>query len=244
VAPEDDRTDYSQPPMTNWYPGVLNTGKRRYGHPALTGVLPTPWLPLKKGQTLANYVDRESAREADGGNAVVLTLRRRYSQVRKRGQALFTGNQAGGDGDAEGERHEEGATSGGAESSGGDIARAMDPWKDRSGRPISGVTVPAAPGQLSRSPQQIVITDSLSFDPARGVIVLPEDDWLDDSEDDYGDSTPTTAGTNGGDAPEHTAGGTDGGVSPTSPTQANKRHSTYFHHPERRKTIPGAFPRG
>jgi len=30
VAPEDDRTDYSQPPMSNWYPGVLNTGKRRY----------------------------------------------------------------------------------------------------------------------------------------------------------------------------------------------------------------------
>lgn len=23
VAPEDDRTDYSQPPMTNWYDGVL-----------------------------------------------------------------------------------------------------------------------------------------------------------------------------------------------------------------------------
>ncbi|KAG8813472.1 hypothetical protein FRC17_001557 [Serendipita sp. 399] len=51
VAPEDERTDYSQPPMTNWYNGVLNTGKRRYGHPALTGVLPTPWLPLKKGET-------------------------------------------------------------------------------------------------------------------------------------------------------------------------------------------------
>ena len=23
VAPEDERTDYSQPPMSNWYPGVL-----------------------------------------------------------------------------------------------------------------------------------------------------------------------------------------------------------------------------
>ncbi|KAJ3503140.1 hypothetical protein NLJ89_g8565 [Agrocybe chaxingu] len=28
VAPEDERTDYSQPPMANWYNGVLNTGKR------------------------------------------------------------------------------------------------------------------------------------------------------------------------------------------------------------------------
>ncbi|KAF5354076.1 hypothetical protein D9756_007257 [Leucocoprinus leucothites] len=55
VAPEDERTDYSQPPMANWYTGVLNTGKRRYGHPALNGVLPEPWLPLKKGQTLINH---------------------------------------------------------------------------------------------------------------------------------------------------------------------------------------------
>ncbi|TFY73230.1 hypothetical protein EWM64_g10782, partial [Hericium alpestre] len=52
VAPEDDRTDY--PPMSNWFNGILNTGKRRYGHPVLTGVLPQPWLPLKKGQTLVN----------------------------------------------------------------------------------------------------------------------------------------------------------------------------------------------
>ncbi|KAI0073303.1 DUF221-domain-containing protein [Panus rudis PR-1116 ss-1] len=50
VAPEDERADYSQPPMANWYSGVLNTGKWRYGHPALTGVLPRPWLPLKKRQ--------------------------------------------------------------------------------------------------------------------------------------------------------------------------------------------------
>ncbi|KAH9073112.1 DUF221-domain-containing protein [Lactarius deliciosus] len=51
VAPEDDHTDYSQPPMANWYNGVLKSpvlGKKRYGHPALTGLLPQPWLPLKK----------------------------------------------------------------------------------------------------------------------------------------------------------------------------------------------------
>lgn len=232
----------SQPPMTNWYPGVLNTGKRRYGHPALTGVLPSPWLPLKKGQTLANYVDRDSAKAADGGNAVVLTLRRRYSQVRKRGQALFGHYQAG-DAGAEGGAHEGGAREGegGAESSGGDTARAMDPWKDRSARPISVASAPVSPDQMSQSPQQV---NRLSFDPASGVIVLPEDDWFFDSDDDYGDSTPSPEGTSGGDGSENTAGGTDGGPSPTSPTSANRRHSTYFHHPERRRTIPGAFPRG
>src|SRR5882757_7341960 len=140
----------SQPPMSNWYPGVLNTGKRRYGHPALTGVLPTPWLPLKKGETLANYLDRDSAKAPDGGNAVVLTLRRRFSQVRKRGQALFTHHQVGGEMDAEGGAHEGGPAEGGTESSGGDNARAMDPWKDRSVRPISVASAPASPGQPSQ----------------------------------------------------------------------------------------------
>jgi len=227
--------------MTNWYPGVLNTGRRRYGHPALTGVLPTPWLPLKKGQTLANYVDRDSAKSADGGNAVVLTLRRRYSQVRKRGQALFGHHLAGGDAGAEGGAHEGGTREGGAESSGGDNARALDPWKDRSARPISVASAPAAPDQISQPPQQ---ANRLSFDPASGVIVLPEDDWFLDSDDDYGDSTPSPDGTSRGNGSENMAGGTDGGPSPTSPTSATKRHSTYFHHPERRRTIPGAFPRG
>ncbi len=230
----------SQPPMSNWYPGVLNTGKRRYGHPALTGVLPTQWLPLKKGETLANYLDRDSAKTADGENAVVLTLRRRFSQVRKRGQALFTHHQVGGEMDTEGVAHEGGPAEGGAESSGGDNARAMDPWKDRSARPISVSGAPASPGQPSQSTQQV---NRLSFDPASGVIVLPEDDWFLDSDEDYGDSTPPE-GTSGGDGSEHTAGGTDGGPSPTSPTSSARRHSTYFHHPERRRTIPGAFPRG
>ncbi|KAI0759198.1 hypothetical protein BD413DRAFT_617979 [Trametes elegans] len=41
IAPEDERTDYSQRPMANWYAGVLNTGKHRYGHPALNGVFGT-----------------------------------------------------------------------------------------------------------------------------------------------------------------------------------------------------------
>ncbi|KAF9197158.1 hypothetical protein BGZ49_002561 [Haplosporangium sp. Z 27] len=46
----DRYTDYQQPPMT-LYPGVLNSGLRRYCHPALAGPLPTLWLPLKKRES-------------------------------------------------------------------------------------------------------------------------------------------------------------------------------------------------
>lgn len=42
----DRRTDYRQPPMT-LNPGILDTGLKRYGNPALVGVLPQLWLPVK-----------------------------------------------------------------------------------------------------------------------------------------------------------------------------------------------------
>ncbi|KAF9154100.1 hypothetical protein BG015_001860 [Linnemannia schmuckeri] len=46
----DRYTDYRQPPMT-LYPGVLNSGMRQYINPAISGPLPTLWLPLKKSST-------------------------------------------------------------------------------------------------------------------------------------------------------------------------------------------------
>jgi len=36
VAERDRHTDYREPPAQGYYSGVLNTGRRRYGHPALT----------------------------------------------------------------------------------------------------------------------------------------------------------------------------------------------------------------
>lgn len=80
VAPSDKRTDYSQPPMNNFYYGVLNTGRRRYAHPALSGSLPQPWLPA---------VDRprafgDGAKERRG---VVLSLRRKKGKMLRRSQA-------------------------------------------------------------------------------------------------------------------------------------------------------------
>ncbi|KZT25608.1 DUF221-domain-containing protein [Neolentinus lepideus HHB14362 ss-1] len=117
VAPEDARTDY--PPMANWYSGVLNTGKRRYGHPALTGVLPQPWLPLKKGQTLVNN-GRPSSGKTD--EAVVLTLRKRVS-MSHRVSRLGTG--------ARREARESGVQGP------GDTAVAVDPWRDAPHQPLS-----------------------------------------------------------------------------------------------------------
>ncbi|PWZ00332.1 DUF221-domain-containing protein [Testicularia cyperi] len=46
VAQRDTKTDYREPPGGGYYSGVLNTGRRRYGHPALTGILPELWLPI------------------------------------------------------------------------------------------------------------------------------------------------------------------------------------------------------
>ncbi|KAG9086353.1 hypothetical protein FRC07_013119, partial [Ceratobasidium sp. 392] len=161
VAPEDERTDYSQQPMANWYWGVLNTGRRRYGHPALTGVLPTPWLPLKKGQTLANFIEGHDAGDgsADKGDAVVLTLRKRHTSRTRRQDA----NQAS--------RGSSQALNTLVESNGTPIADAnSNPWRDDSS---SGSNV----------------RNRLSYDHATGIIMLPDDsDWMgeDESSSDEG----------------------------------------------------------
>ncbi|CAG8724209.1 1375_t:CDS:1 [Racocetra fulgida] len=49
-AAPDLYTDYIQPPMT-LYDGVLNTGMREFGAPALVGKLPWLWLPVKRDKT-------------------------------------------------------------------------------------------------------------------------------------------------------------------------------------------------
>lgn len=58
-----------------------STGKRRYGHPALNGVLPQPWLPLKKGQSLVNHARVNGNKGGDSDQALVLTLRKRRSMA-------------------------------------------------------------------------------------------------------------------------------------------------------------------
>ncbi|KAF9261079.1 DUF221-domain-containing protein [Marasmius fiardii PR-910] len=266
VAPEDERTDYSQPPMANWYDGVLNTGKRRYGHPALNGVLPEPWLPLKKGQTLSNSNDRERGTRTvsnDPNQAVVLTLRKRPSI--RRGSRTFSSMTANGQGDSQ---------NGLGRSGSADVSGVSNPWEDSHSRFPSHSASSTIRGSSSSSGRS---NHRLSFDQATGIIILPDDEtWLgpgddseDDSEVDYGDfqrQRRTSAGL--GSPPSLPASPSrerDGGVSTGSedgtPTPSirdpsslplsaaslsrTSRYGTYFHHPERRRSaqLPGAYPR-
>ncbi|KAG8742156.1 hypothetical protein FRC10_001964 [Ceratobasidium sp. 414] len=224
VAPEDERTDYSQQPMANWYWGVLNTGRRRYGHPALTGVLPTPWLPLKKGQTLANFIEGHGEGDGSGdkGDAVVLTLRKRHTSRTRR---LDT-NQAS--------RGSSQALNGLADSQGTPInGTGSNPWRDDSS---SGSN----------------LRNRLSYDHATGIIMLPDDsDWMGEDESSS-DEAPgpvhiqIDTGSSNRLEDEGVATPVPTLRSPAtlrSPTSQN-RYATYFHHPERRKSkMPGGFPR-
>ncbi|KAG9019505.1 hypothetical protein FRB90_001166 [Tulasnella sp. 427] len=249
VAPEEETTDYSQPPMTDWYYGVLNTGKRRYGHPALTGVLPQPWLPLKKGQTLANYLNgrgRDDAKdEDDNKDAVVLTLRRKFSRnqlraaSRKRNSAanLLNGSNIGSPMPGTQNITPQLENPPQADGENGLGGSASNPWRDL------------------RSDDPRTVRHRLSFDAATGVIMLPEEDWYEDeaeassamsssdegegsSGSDYGDPVTRREQSLAGDGAGPASVRTSSHVG--SPT---KRHSTYYHHPERsrRRTMPGAF---
>ncbi|TDL20250.1 DUF221-domain-containing protein [Rickenella mellea] len=220
VAPEDERTDYSQPPMSGWYDGVLNTGKRRYAHPALNGVLPQPWLPLKKGQTLVNR-SRPEANGAPKDEAVVLTLRKRFSAVRKSSRKPASENRG-----TAGDAFDHNGLAGDDREA--NISPLDDnPWSE-------GARLRPRP-----------LNHRLSFDGASGVIVLPEDgDWImeeaeTDSDEDYGNGGSRSSPSETPTQPNVPASSSASGATPSK-----QRHGTYYHHPERRRqTIPGAFPR-
>ncbi|KAI0290933.1 DUF221-domain-containing protein [Multifurca ochricompacta] len=234
VAPEDDRTDYSQPPMANWYNGVLNTGKKRYGHPALTGSLPQPWLPLKRGESLVNtHNGNRAGQKVD--QAVVLTLRKRYSVVRRGGGTPGAASSATSRDDAP---KQDGAQS----STSGELSRDVtnNPWQE----PTAG------PSSHSQMPH--TVSHRLSYDFGSGVIILPEDGiWLEgvdsDSEDDSdGDVPGRTRAFSSFVAPEHSQNAGDAGGRSDAQNAGGSskgRYGTYFHHPERRwQSVPGAFP--
>ncbi|CDZ98226.1 Uncharacterized conserved protein [Phaffia rhodozyma] len=87
LAPADDRTDYSQPPMSSYFPGVLNTGRKRYAHPALAGVLPFPWLPLKPGESTMSQTEVEqnpSNNDSKQKGSVVLSFGRKVQKLGKK----------------------------------------------------------------------------------------------------------------------------------------------------------------
>lgn len=180
---------------------VYSTGRRRYGHPALNGVLPQPWLPLKKGQSIVNH-GRTNGTKPDTEQAVVLTLRKRKNTRQGSRPPTFPGMSS---------RLRNGRTP-------QRYGPTDDDQEDGESRPAESYA-----------------NHRLSYDPASGVIMLPEDsDWLgeeSDSDAEYMSSVENQENSNVVSALPHTR----------SPT---KRHATYYHHPERRRqSIPGAFPR-
>ncbi|KAF9479802.1 DUF221-domain-containing protein [Pholiota conissans] len=251
VAPEDERTDYSQPPMANWYSGVLNTGKRRYGHPALNGVLPEPWLPLKKGQTLVNNDNgnHRPSREP-GDQAVVLTLRKRYSVGRPRRDSARPLSQDSRDIPGP-------STLAQLDPSTApppvvpDPTAVIDPWQDANSHHRRSQ-------RTTSNGEHRTLTHRLSYDHASGVIMLPDEDWLEEdteSEEDYGTTengldqsvTESMLGEGRAALPAQAVGGAAVGAAAPGggggPLSRLSRYGTYFHHPERRRqTVPGAFP--
>ncbi|KAI8149477.1 hypothetical protein BJV82DRAFT_708350 [Fennellomyces sp. T-0311] len=85
----DHSTDYRQPPML-LNPGILDTGLKRYGNPALIGVLPQLWLPVKDGEQHKPLApskrlssSRLSASPNHSANDLARLLRRAESARRK-----------------------------------------------------------------------------------------------------------------------------------------------------------------
>ena len=228
--------------MANWYSGVLkyvqmirarslltsllrrSTGKRRYGHPALNGVLPMPWLPRAKQQQSATPQDsRPAAEESTQNNAnhaVVLTLRKRRSVIKPDSRQATTPAESEG-------------TSSSAPANLDHIPSPTErlatpettanPWQD---------TQPRRPTTQLQPPS---LQHRLSYDHGSGVIVLPEsDDWLleEDASSDEDPESPTRS--------VHSSPG----VGPERHSSLRKRYSTYYHHPERRRSTAPAPQQG
>ncbi|WWD22163.1 hypothetical protein CI109_106652 [Kwoniella shandongensis] len=200
VAPSDKRTDYSQPPMNNFYYGVLNTGRRRYAHPALSGSLPTPWLPAK-----ARFGDGAKG----GKRSVVLSLRRKVAQRLRRDRERYDADAASGDVTP----HDQGTDAGGipegwttgdslgptqpgpgpshgqvtARQSSGNLS-ASDPWRDPTPSPSTERPMPDRSDSAG-------LRKKISFDPGSGVIALPEENVWGDEEEEEGEEQQESPST-------------------------------------------------
>lgn len=176
-----------------------STGKRRYGHPALNGVLPQPWLPLKKGQSMRNVAQSvANGVDPDPAPAVVLTLRKRHSIIRPRSiEPVSAPSNIGRDSNEP--------------TPGLDIVTA-NPWRDA--------------GASSRIPPHR-IHHRLSFDQPSGVIMLPEEDWLEEESDSDEEFVHARSADDDTVVSQQS--------SPPASTTPSKHYATYYHHPERRK---------
>jgi len=210
-------------------------------------------LPLKKGQTLTNNENGNHRRapKDSGDQAVVLTLRKRYSGGPRRSARRQSQDS----------RRDGGSTStpaGGVrlelpDGSTVDPTVINNPWEDA--RP--GTTTRRTYRHPSRH-HAPPLRHRLSYDHASGVIMLPDDgDWLhpdgdaDDADDDDSEEPNYEGTTNGLETETESMHNEESVVdnTPSSPSQQSRpsRYGTYFHHPERaaarrRQSIPGAFP--
>lgn len=95
--PQNPSTDYSQPPLSEMYPGVLNTGgSSRYGHPALFGALPEPWLPVVSEPSEALPEVPQAVKDA----LLVVDLRRGWRNLKRAAKHGISLGAGGGGGDA------------------------------------------------------------------------------------------------------------------------------------------------
>ena len=208
----------------------------------MNGVLPEPWLPLKKGQTLIN-TSRNGTRNAQDRQAVVLTLRRRLSGLRRGVRHVMN------EGYSLSQNRSVTAVVAGNSST---LPReTLDPWGESFVSAEEGALEPRGARSKGNTPH-----NRLSFDPASGVIILPDSgDWLFDDTEPSSDEEDYDQGNAG---LEHSVAESvfnedinpsdgDGSTplvstSPTAPLRTS-RYGTYYHHPERRKhQVPGAFP--
>jgi hypothetical protein len=178
VAPSDKRTDYSQPPMSSFYYGVLNTGRRRYAHPALSGSLPFPWLPAKAKPKAFG----DGAAERRG---VVLSLRRKVAK-KLRASQTDSGDDSGSRQDSApqgwstGDDAREASASEGRQVTGEGMASSQlssssNPWGE--------------PAPSSSEWNNNRLTKKLSFDPGSGVIAMPDEGnvWGDEPSESDGE---------------------------------------------------------
>ncbi|GAA5899660.1 hypothetical protein JCM8208_000621 [Rhodotorula glutinis] len=95
---QNPATDYREPPMSSFYPGILNTGgSTRYGHPALFGALPQPWLPVAEE---AQPGEPGEVPQAVKDALVVVDLRRGWRNFKRAAKRGFSGAGSGEDGGA------------------------------------------------------------------------------------------------------------------------------------------------
>jgi len=162
----------------------------------------------------------------DYNQGIVLNLRNRYSLLRNKVRPSRTASQRE-----------------------GTLIEAGSPEQERADLPLDGrPSNPWATARAGESFSQSSLNHRMSFDPASGVMMLPEDDdWLIDdvsSDEDYGNSTPEQMqGGNSNASHEDLSASITESISTPLASPGKRRYGTYYHHPERRRqTIPGAFP--